>query len=299
MKKILIFCLALLISFPVFAKDITITLDGNEIKSDVAAYIKDDRTLVPIRFISEKLGYDVAWEESSRMVTISNSSTKIQLVIDSKDIIVNGKTLKMDVAPVITKDRTFVPLRFVAEYMGLGVDWDANSYTVILKTLKSDSAYINEISSLLEKLNSKTDELKAYFYKDASKYTREEIETQFNNLKVDIDNIISDIKSINVPTQNSTSHKLIIDATDIINSVLNQYKAAILDGDAEQAKKLVELQTELAVKLHEASRALQSEKSGTTYVPDVDSQIYNRAKEIDKNENPLEDELIQNLLKKI
>ena len=65
----------------------------------------------------------------------------------------------MDVAPVIKRDRTFVPLRFVAEHMGLKVDWDATSYTVILQT-QNQSPYFSEINGLLKELNSKNEELK-------------------------------------------------------------------------------------------------------------------------------------------
>lgn len=303
MKKIIIFCLTLLLSVPVFAKDITIMLDNNEIKSDVSAYIKDDRTFVPIRFISEKLGYDVTWDENLRMVTISDSKTKIQLVIDSRDIVVNGNQSKMDTAPTITNDRTFVPLRFVAEYMGLGVDWDANTYTVMLKTLNSQSnsksEYTTQMESLLKTLKAKTEELKSYFYAGESKYSRAEIENKFNILKSDIDNINRDINSLKVPAENITSHRLIVEATNLINEALNEYNIGILDGNSDHAKKLVEIQTKLAVKLHEISNALKAENEGKIYSPDLDTQIFNRAGEIEKNKNPLDDELIQNLLKKI
>ncbi|MBL7574561.1 Copper amine oxidase N-terminal domain-containing protein [Peptoniphilus asaccharolyticus DSM 20463] len=298
MKKFLILCLVLLMATPVFAKDITITLDGKEIKSDVAAYIEKDRTLVPIRFISENLGYGVKWNNETRVVTISDSNKKIELKIDSKDINVDGKISKMDVAPVIKKDRTFVPLRFVAEYMGLNVDWDAKTYTVILKTTQA-KPYISEINSLLKELNLKNEELKKYFYAEETKHSRNEIESKFEVLRNDIQTILDKIRNMNVPAENTMSHKLILEASDLTSEILKEYRIGILDGDSSHARKIVELQTKLAVKTHEVANALEAEKNGKVYTPDVDTQIFNRAGEIDKNKNPLDDELIQNLLKKI
>lgn len=297
MKKILLSVLLLLICIPTFAQEIKITLDGNEVKSDVSAFIKNDRTLLPIRFISEKLGYDVKWDEAQRKVSISNSNNLIEMTIDSTKLNVNGQVNNMDVAPIIKDDRTFVPLRFVAQYMGLGVDWDAKTYTVIL-TSNSDSKYISEISALLSNLNSKTEELKKYFYEDASKYNRAEIEAKFDNLISEINTIISQVKSVNVPVENATSYKFILESTDILNQILNVYKPAILDANKDKATELIKLQSALAVKLHEASQSINAERKGEVYTPDLNTQIYNRAGELDTS-NLLEDEILKNLIKQI
>lgn len=88
MKKFSIFLLAIILFIPnnVFAaKDITIKLDNKTVQTDVAPYIKDDRTFVPIRFISEALGYDVNWNEDTREVKITRNSNEIVLTIDKKN----------------------------------------------------------------------------------------------------------------------------------------------------------------------------------------------------------------------
>ena len=68
MKKILtlLFAAGLLTctSYAVSALgDIDIQVNGSYIKTDAAPYIKNDRTLVPIRFVAEALGADsVVWD---------------------------------------------------------------------------------------------------------------------------------------------------------------------------------------------------------------------------------------------
>jgi len=43
---------------------------GNPVQLDVPAFIENDRTYLPIRFISENLGASVAWDDVNRTVTI-------------------------------------------------------------------------------------------------------------------------------------------------------------------------------------------------------------------------------------
>lgn len=45
---------------------------NNNIKlMDVPAKLINDKTMVPLRFLSENLGYNVEWDEAARMVTIT------------------------------------------------------------------------------------------------------------------------------------------------------------------------------------------------------------------------------------
>ena len=50
--------------------DRTATVDGNTVETDVPAQIVGDRTLVPIRFVSEQLGMDIVYDDASRCVSI-------------------------------------------------------------------------------------------------------------------------------------------------------------------------------------------------------------------------------------
>lgn len=150
MKKKLLLLLSLLLLVPTVAfadKDITIEIDGAAIKSEAPAIIENDRTLVPIRFISEALKYEVDWDDDDREVEIERDDAKkgevekVELKIGStkaKVEIEDGedKIINLEVAPVIRNDRTYVPLRFVSETFGHSVDWNNDTRTVIIKTVK-------------------------------------------------------------------------------------------------------------------------------------------------------------------
>ena len=88
---------------------------------DAAPYIANDRTYVPFRALGEALGAKVVWDNDARTVTYTLSDTEIVMTIGDTTYTINGVEKSMDVAPEITGDRTYVPVRFVAEGLGFKV----------------------------------------------------------------------------------------------------------------------------------------------------------------------------------
>lgn len=84
-------------------------LDANN--SDVSVFVEDDRSYVPVRFISENYGGKVEWIDETQTVNIVFEDREISLTIGKKEINVNGKVVTIDVAPVLKNERTFLPLR--------------------------------------------------------------------------------------------------------------------------------------------------------------------------------------------
>lgn len=106
-----------------------VLVDDQAIINDVAPVIRNDRTLVPIRVITEALGGQVAWNEAAKEVTLTVNGKEIKMTI--------GKVLeKYGVAPVIIGGRTFVPVRFVADELGAVTTWDDATKTVTIQAVK-------------------------------------------------------------------------------------------------------------------------------------------------------------------
>lgn len=91
----------------------------------VTPYIKDQRTFVPIRFIAEKLGMEVTWNDSTKTVTFTKGSDVLTLTIGEKQYQKNGVPYSIDTAAELQWSRTMVPIRFVAEALGHAVEWNA------------------------------------------------------------------------------------------------------------------------------------------------------------------------------
>ncbi|MCL2372244.1 MAG: stalk domain-containing protein [Defluviitaleaceae bacterium] len=98
-----------------------VRLDGRYV--DVTPVIVDGRTLLPARNVVEMLGGEVGWDGELRQVTIIHGNTNVLLTIDNPTAYVNGNVTVLDVPPQIINDSTKIPLRFVAEALGVEVDF--------------------------------------------------------------------------------------------------------------------------------------------------------------------------------
>lgn len=99
-------------------------LVNNEMDTlDVAPYIKDSRTYVPLRALAQSFGADVNWDEETGEITVDGNGTKVVLEVGKTTYTVNDNEKTMDVAPELDSaaGRTLVPVRFVAEALGYTV----------------------------------------------------------------------------------------------------------------------------------------------------------------------------------
>lgn len=104
-----------------------IRVRGMNLKFDVPPVIKEGRTLIPVRAIMNGLGAEVAWDSETNVVTISRDDKVIVLDLAKGEATVNGEAVELDVPAQIISNRTFVPLRFVAQTLGDKVDYDEAS----------------------------------------------------------------------------------------------------------------------------------------------------------------------------
>ena len=102
-----------------------VSVGNNAITNDVAPVIRNNRTMVPVRVIAEALGSKVSWNEATKEVTLLVDGKEIKMIINK---IMEG----YDVAPTIINDRTFVPIRFVANALGANITWDDATRTVAI-----------------------------------------------------------------------------------------------------------------------------------------------------------------------
>lgn len=83
---------------------------------ETAPYIAEgDRTLVPIRFLSEAFGASVNWDGDAQQITIDLKNQKIVMTANEKNYTLNGEVRELDVPATIKNDRTYVPFRAIAE----------------------------------------------------------------------------------------------------------------------------------------------------------------------------------------
>ena len=103
-----------------------VLINNTTFTNDVAPVIVDNRTMVPIRVITEALGGRADWNAATQTVTLTIDGSVLRMTI--------GQTITgFDAAPVIINDRTYVPIRYVAEKLGANVEWIANTQQIIIE----------------------------------------------------------------------------------------------------------------------------------------------------------------------
>ncbi len=108
------------------SEDITIKVnDKTVVFPDAKPFVDNNgRTQVPIRAVSELLNCKVDWQQdiSTVVITKDNGDT-VKITLNSNVMTINEKPVQMDTAATLKDDRTFIPVRFVAEALGLTVNW--------------------------------------------------------------------------------------------------------------------------------------------------------------------------------
>lgn len=131
----------------VYAKNIPVNvivkgklLEGKSGEDSLAAgFIKDDRTYIPLRAVSENLGYTVQYSAKDKKIDVVNTKHHISMNIGSTVLKSDKSKTTMDVAPILIDSKTYLPARYLVEAMNETVQWDAKNRVVLLSSLSAPS----------------------------------------------------------------------------------------------------------------------------------------------------------------
>jgi hypothetical protein len=170
---------------------VLVYVDGKKVDfPDQQPYIdSNNRTMVPVRFVSEALGAKVTWDGVARKVGIDRNNKNIVLTINQRIYLINGSTQTMDTEAVITTlGRTMVPVRFVAEGLGAVVRWDVVGANGVVHnfTLGQSEA---EINNIMQKVR---DNLLAYEWKNGYQIPKE------TQMKISVRDPATDINKVSI-----------------------------------------------------------------------------------------------------
>ncbi|MBS5801248.1 MAG: hypothetical protein KID02_16115 [Clostridiales bacterium] len=112
---------------------------------DVLPQVINERTYVPISTITKFLGVSINWQDPH--ITINYNNTELILTIGENEAIKNGQTIKLDASPYVRNGRTMVPLRFISEELGLGINYQDAKVGITFPKLKINDIQIATIQS--------------------------------------------------------------------------------------------------------------------------------------------------------
>ena len=101
----------------------------------VAALIRGKTILVPLRSMFEQMGATVSYDPDSRTVDVSKPGADIKLTIGKPEVVINGESRPLDVAPILLRGTILVPVRVISEGMGAYVQWVPSKKSVVVRYL--------------------------------------------------------------------------------------------------------------------------------------------------------------------
>ena len=94
--------------------------------------------MVPLRFVVEDRRFRPRWSGMDvAAATVFCQGQRFDFDIGKKTVYVNGAGLPIDAAPCIYRDRTFIPVRFLAEHLGAKVEWVPGTIWLLLTSSQS------------------------------------------------------------------------------------------------------------------------------------------------------------------
>lgn len=109
---------------------------------DVAPYIVDGRTMLPLRFAAESIGYEVSYDNATRSAKFTKDGKTALVYLDSRDFYIGDDKHTFSVDPVIKNDRIMLPVSELATALGLShgyyvegknIEWKQDTKEVYIK----------------------------------------------------------------------------------------------------------------------------------------------------------------------
>lgn len=115
------------------------------IQMEVKPYIKNDRTMLPLRYVAEAIGADVKWDNNTRTAIFTKDGIVAKIQIDGNEIkMSDGNIYQLDAKPDNINGRIFIPLTDVSKVFNLtngntkdginqNIEWNNSTQTVTIK----------------------------------------------------------------------------------------------------------------------------------------------------------------------
>ncbi len=113
--------------------NVMIYINGSKKTYKPEPFLKDERVMVPVRDVCGDLGADIDWNGDTYTVKIIREDNVITFDIGDKRVLINNRSIEMDLPAELINGTTFVPVRFISEALGYNVIWDGVMRMVIIQ----------------------------------------------------------------------------------------------------------------------------------------------------------------------
>jgi Copper amine oxidase N-terminal domain len=120
---------------PILFNDRHVYAKPDELKQNrvLAALVRGNTILIPLRSMFEQMGATVSYDPSSRTADVTKPGSDVKVTVGRPEVVINGETRPLDVPPEIYKGAVVVPVRVISEGMGAYVQWVPDRRVVVVR----------------------------------------------------------------------------------------------------------------------------------------------------------------------
>ncbi len=125
-------------TIPIFFNDQHVYSKPDRLKANrvLAAIVRHDTIMIPLRSMFEQMGATVSWDQASQTVDVSKPGADVKVTVGKPEVIINGESRPLDVPPEMYQGVVLIPVRVVSESMGAYVQWVQDRGIVVVRYIQ-------------------------------------------------------------------------------------------------------------------------------------------------------------------
>ena len=130
-----------------FSRPATITVDGQQVNSDVPPVTTSQQAYLPLRAVTGALGAQLSYSKPARAVTVVRGADRLKLHVGSRTATLNGREITLSHAPFTVRGRVMIAARTVERALGPKVRFNPRKSTIDVFTTDPSVAAQQDDSS--------------------------------------------------------------------------------------------------------------------------------------------------------
>lgn len=178
-------------------KNQIVDVNGKQVELKEGAIVYEGRLYLPVRELGDALDVEVGYVAEEKIVALDNGN--IQLPVGENKGVVNGEIVPIDkendkVGTIVLNDKTYLPVRFIAENLNASVDYNPSLKKTTIKTDNNDSTETAQKLSKEDAVKAYSDIIKASNeMKNATSHSKGEIKFKISDGTTAVDmNMVTD-----------------------------------------------------------------------------------------------------------
>ena len=178
-------------------KNQIVDVNGKQVELKEGAIVYEGRLYLPVRELGDALDVEVGYVAEQKIVALDNGN--IQLPVGENKGVVNGEIVPIDkendkVGTIVLNDKTYLPVRFIAENLNASVDYNPSLKKTTIKTDNNDSTETAQKLSKEDAVKAYSDIIKASNeMKNATSHSKGEIKFKISDGTTAVDmNMVTD-----------------------------------------------------------------------------------------------------------